>query len=1087
MNSLRLVLRSVVHYRNAHVGLFIGTALAATILTGALVVGDSVDHTLRTFAMQRLGNIHMVITAGDRVFDQTLGQKLPEAIKAPVATVLALPGMAIFQDSNSGERKQVNRIQALGVDDAFWKFGADPSITLDRREAALDERLAAALGVKAGDTVALRVSKPGLLSRDAPLSSREEESSQRANFTVKTIVSDAAMGRFGLSPSQLPPSNFFVRLTDLQQLVSIESQANLLLIGEGADVASVEAGLQASFNPGFVGLHVRERGDAILQLESDRIFIDEATENAALALPGAQGALTYLVNSISNAKGSTPYSFMTASDTLTQGLANDEIVINEWLAKQLDTREGERLTVKYYEVLPSNKFEERAREFTVKRVLSMADFAAEKLLVPEFPGLSNVESCKDWKIGMPMDEELLKDPANEAYWEEFKQTPKALITLAAGREIWTNRFGHLTAVRFDRASTTPEAILNGVGSKLTARDVGFEVRSVRENAELAVSQAMDLGGLFLGMSAFLLGSAFLLTGLLYAFGAQQRAEEMGILAAVGLTAGRIRNILLAEAIVVAIPGAIVGAGTGMGYAWALMYGLANAWQDAVGRIPILFHTNVDSLVYGVLGTIVCALIAAAMTVRRLLKHSTSELLHADFTQESRLKPVGARGLWTGIISLALALGMVAYAIIFPPADVAGLFFGSGFFALIAGLFLARHFLFRDASESRAPAIPTTVTFAMLNATRRRGRSMGIISSLAAGGFLVLAVSSMQSDVTANADKRWAGTGGFALYGESTVPILNPEEIDKASTDVKALGIRLYDGDDASCLNLNHAIRPRVLGVDPKRLAELGAFMSAADSKSWELLERDYGDNVVPALVGDSDTAMWTLKKKTDPEVGDTIVYRDDAGRDVTIKLVGRLPMRLSVFQGTILVSADSFTNLWPSQEGFRVFLADAPAAIQAQAIKDLQGAFDRYGLDVTPTTKRLEMFHAVEGTYLSMFLVLGGIGLLLGASATGVVVLRNLLERRREIALLHAVGFTTNAIFRLVAYEYGLLLLAGTVVGSVASAIAMLPAMSSSHGDGSPLWRFTVFAVVLGAALACTAAALVVGLRKVSVDSLRTE
>lgn len=69
------------------------------------------------------------------------------------------------------------------------------------------------------------------------------------------------------------------------------------------------------------------------------------------------------------------------------------------------------------EVLPSNKFEERSREFTIKRIVSMADLAQEKALVPEFPGLSNVESCKDWRFGMPMDEALLEDKPNEEILE----------------------------------------------------------------------------------------------------------------------------------------------------------------------------------------------------------------------------------------------------------------------------------------------------------------------------------------------------------------------------------------------------------------------------------------------------------------------------------------------------------------------------------------------------------------------------------------------------------------------------------------------------------------------------------------------
>ncbi len=1083
MGSLRLIARSLAHYRRAHVGLIVGTALAAAILTGALAVGDSVSHTLRTFALQRIGNAEYAVVSAEKLFSASLGPALHEKSAAPVAPVLVLRGMAIIQNNETGSRAQVNNVQAVGVDAEFWKL-AGTAIELGRREVALNQHLAQSLGAKVGDTVALRIPKPGLLSRDAPLSSREEETSARANFTVKAIAGDDQFGRFSLAASQLPPANFFVNIGDLQQLADIGEKANLLLIGASASLSQMDDALAQSWDPKLAGMTATVREGGIVQLESDRIFFDEATERAALAIPGGQGTLTYLVNTIKNDAHMTPYSFMTAGGALTSDLKDDEIIINEWLAGQLATREGERLAITYYEVLPSNKFEERSREFTIKRIVSMADLAQEKALVPEFPGLSNVESCKDWKIGMPMDEALLEDKPNEEYWKEHKQTPKALVNLSIGQAIWGNRFGRLTAVRFTDMQS--DEVMTALAKNMSPRDAGLEVRAIRENAIAAVEQATNLGGLFLGLSFFLLISALILTGLLYAFGTQQRAEELGILSALGYTKARVYSLMLGEAFMVAVPGAILGAAFGMGYAWALMIGLAHYWQSAVGRIPILFATQPQSIAIGILATIACALIIAFITLRRLLKHNVSDLVRADFTQESRVRGSGKIALLAAVAALAISVLLVAYAFISPPADAAGVFFGSGALALIGGLLFARHLLSRNTT-SRSAQRPTTTRFAMLNATRRRGRSLGIVSSLAAGGFLVLAVSSMQSDVSANADQRRSGTGGFALYAESTIPILDPTELNKAVPGTTAHGLRVLDGDDASCLNLNHAIRPRVLGLNEAEFAALGAFTGEFNSELWKLLDGAPGDGTVPAIVGDSDTAMWTLKKKTGIDNGDVLAYRDEAGRDVSVKLVGKLPMRLSVFQGTILMSSKNFTELWPSQEGFRTFLIDVPAGQVDEAEEKFRNAFDREGLEIATTVQRLEMFHAVEGTYLSMFLVLGGVGLLLGATATGVVVLRNIVERRREIALLRAVGFTPRDVVNVLASEYGILLVLGSIIGAIASTIAMIPALTSAHGGASPLLRLGVFVLVFASALACAAIALAVGLKKTATTDLRAE
>lgn len=1137
MSALHFILRSLWHYRRAHLGLLAGTVLAAAILTGALVVGDSVGYTLQTYAMQRLGRVQLAVTSGEKTFSTALLTPLKAALNAPqpltadddaprrrvVSCALALPGMAIYQDE-SGKKMQVNRVQALGVDRNFWTFARDMRgamanlsgdtrlamrevslyTRLERRECALDIRLAEQLGVKPGDTVALRISKPGLLSRDAPLSSREEDTSARANFKVKFIAGDDLMGRFSLAAGQLPPYNFFTSREDLQQLAEVEDQANLLLAGAGTDVEGLESALRSVWKPEFSGLKAVQRGN-VLQLESKGIFLDAATEKAALALPGAQGALTYLVNGLESGGRATPYSFMTAGGPLTEGLRDDEIVINAWLAEQLGVAEGGQVSVKYYEVLPSNKFIERTRAFTVKRVGTMEEFAAEKALVPEFPGLSNVESCKDWKIGMPMDEQLLKDTANEDYWKQYHETPKALVTLAAGQSMWANRFGRLTGVRFATGLASAsmwfvnvgnlgmlkeqlpmsDYLLAAIGHRLSPRDAGMEVRDVGAEAERAAKKSGELGGLFLGMSFFLLGAALVLTGLLYAFGAQQRAEEAGVLAALGYTRARIRALLLGEALLVALPGAVIGAELGMVYAWALLIGLANYWQDAVGRIPILFYPNAPSLVYGIVGTIVCALIAAWVTVRRLLKHSVNDLLRADFTQPFSAKPTGRAWFFAEYICWLSTAGMVGYALYAPPADPAETFFTSGFLALAGGLIFAWRRL--SPEKASTAGAPTIASLARMNAARRRGRSLAMVASLASGGFLVLATSAMQSDVHANADKRWAGTGGFAFYGESTVPILDPQELAKAMPGITPYGLRVYDGDDASCLNLNQAIRPRVIGVDDAVFTELKAFVEGGDETLWSLLDRNLGDKAIPALVGDSDTAMWTLKKTTGVEKGDLIPYRDDAGREVNLKLVGKLPMRMSVFQGTVLISAKNFTELWPSREGFRAFLIDAPADGGGEVIEKLRNKFDRSGLDIVPATTRLAMFHAVEGTYLSMFLVLGGIGLLLGATATGVVVLRNLLERRREIALLRALGFTPRDVFRLIFAEYGRLLVLAAAIGAVASGVVMIPALHDAHGVGSIAARLAAFALVIGSAALCALAGLRIGLRNTATNSLNAE
>ncbi|MBX7256990.1 MAG: ABC transporter permease [Candidatus Hydrogenedentes bacterium] len=1080
MNRFTPIARSLRYFKRLHAGLFFGTLLAASILTGALIVGDSADYTLRTYALSRLGGIHLVVVAGDRTFSQGLIRDVDAKVDTPLSGALLLRGMVIRQDAATGKQTQVNQAQITGVEDTFWSFGSAGPPVLGEREAAVDERLAARLGVKPGDTLALRIPVPSLLSRDAPLSSREEEAARRINVRVSAVLSDAQMGRFGLTATQLPPFNVFLRLGDLQSQMELQDRVNLVLFGGNTDASALQAAIRESWKPEYSGLRIRRAGNAALQLESDRIFIDEPVYNAASAIPQAQATLTYLVNRIAKGDRFTPYSFMTAG-ACADGLRDDQIVLNSWLASALDAREGDSISVAYYEVTPSNQFVERSRQFTVHSIVPIESLNLEKELVPDFPGLSNVESCADWKIGMPMDDTLLKDKSNEEYWKQYRQTPKAFVTLRAGQEMWGNRFGKVTAVRFQDPAATQQSIDSELARNVDPADLGFVVEDVRTKALKAVGEAIDLGGLFFGMSFFLLISALTLTALLYTLGVQQRAGEIGLMLAIGLGRARVRTQFLTEGFLVSVPAALLGALIGIAYAQALLQGLAKFWGGAVGNIHILFHASGSSIASGAAATIFCALGVTFLCLRRIMRFPARELLQGDFTQPRQTYRTGRIGRIVATLSLLSAVTITALTFFSEAEDVSMSFFTSGFLVLLAGLLIARDMLIRAAFSKRA-GLPTPWRIALLNASRRRSRSLGMISTLASGCFLVLAVASMQKDPAANSEMHWSGTGGFSLYAETTTPLIDSAAISKAFPEFTSAALRVRDGDDASCLNLNHAQTPRIFGVNTEAMTEMKAFLPANGDNIWRLLDSDTG-NTVPILAGDANTAMWGLKMK----VGDTLDVLDDSGNTVSLKLVGTLPMALSVFQGTVLISDAAFTRLWPSEQGFRAFLVASASPPAPETVAKLQSDFSRDGMDVMTTVDRLRMFYAVESTYLSMFLALGGLGVLLGAAATGIVVLRNVFERRREIALLHAFGYPAPMVFRLLLREHALLLLGGILVGAGAATVAMTPALVSMQTAAGALSRYTVPFAALLLAAASVWAALVFALRSSNIRALRSE
>lgn len=434
-----------------------------------------------------------------------------------------------------------------------------------------------------------------------------------------------------------------------------------------------------------------------------------------------------------------------------------------------------------------------------------------------------------------------------------------------------------------------------------------------------------------------------------------------------------------------------------------------------------------------------------------------------------------------------ALVLIGSALASESLNVALIFFAAGALLLVAGVGAFRWLLRRMSSPDSIQRL-TFLSLAFENAARRRGRSLSVAALLATGAFLVLAVSSMRMDVTANADRRSSGTGGFELYAETTLPLPENPAGSLRAKDTAIVALRVQDGDDASCLNLNRAQSPRLLGVNPDELTALRAFLPEhAQDDLWSLLTMDLRDGAVPALVGDSDTALWGLQKKTGIENGDDLIYRDDDGNEVAVKLVGRLPMRLSVFQGTILISDAWFTRLFPSEAGFRAFLIDTPPDQADSIAAALNKTFEREGMNVEPAPERLLRFYAVESTYLAMFLVLGGLGMVLGSAALGIVVLRNLFERRSEIAMLRAVGFDQRALLRLFLMEYLVLFGAGVAIGGAAAAMAMLPAAASA-GTSSPIGlQALIFAAVALTGIVCIVFAVRAGIGREDFAALRTE
>ncbi|UCH95161.1 MAG: FtsX-like permease family protein [Candidatus Aminicenantes bacterium] len=1123
MNYWKLLRRSLGFYRKSHFWVVLGTMISTAILVGALIIGDSVKFSLGQIVFARLGNTEFALTSGDRFFRTQIADDLAKILDTTVAPLLQTRGIAIAE----GGQRRVNKIQIIGVDARFGEIagikGFYDNISPD--EAIINHHLASRLQLEAGDEVLLRIKKLDMIPKDIPLS-LDTDNTMAKPFKVRAIASDAQFGRFNLKADQVAPDTVFVSLFSLSGEMGYDSRANVLLIqkllqgvqGDGFLEKSppgrrrqVDEAFKKTWALADVGLEVRDLpGRDMVEIKSNRIFLEASIVNAALNIDkNVQPVLTYFVNEIGLGNKSTPYSFVSAPGTLIvpPGMKDDEIIINEWLAGDLNANQGDQIRLTYYVLGPMRDLIEERADFRVKGIVSLTDPYVDRHLMPDFPGLAGEQNCRDWNPGIPIDLDRIREK-DEDYWDKYRGTPKAFVTLNAAQKMWRNRFGDLTAIRF------PGLEKNEIEKKLIGEmdpaHFGFVFREVREEGLRASAESVDFGQLFLGLSFFIILAALLLTGLLYVFNVEKRSEENGLFLALGFPKKNVRRFVLMEGAVIIIIGSLLGSAVGVLYNQVILYALKTVWHGAVGTSMLQIHLKFSSILMGAVIGIFIAFFTIWLVTRKQFKQPVTGLQRGLTKLEAYREKSPRISMLIGILGVIAVIIILVTTKFETGREAFMFFFTAGSLLLVSGMAFIKVWLYRlgrratskkflqggpgaprrgepKMAKCFAPYAVRHAPCAMLsppsrrrqekslfsigvrNNVRRPVRSLTLIGLLACGVFIVFTVGANRVVSTKDAERRESGTGGFALYGESSIPVLYDLNSKKGtrfygleSINAKGVGyvqFRVKEGDDASCLNLNRVSNPRLIGVDPDELTRRASFSFVEKTgevdpgNPWGILKQNLSDGSIPAAA-DQTVIVWGLGKA----VGDTLSYMDESGKTFKIKLVGGLAN--SIFQGSIIISEQALIQKYPSISGYRLFLIDAPFENLDEISKELSWVMQDQGLDLVPTSGRLAEFNRVENTYLSIFLILGSFGLILGSIGLGIVVWRNVKERQGELALLRAVGFSRKSIQRMVLYEHMALLAAGIICGIAAALLATLPSIMTP-GAGVPYFTMILLLIIV--------------------------
>ena len=787
--------------------------------------------------------------------------------------------------------------------------------------------------------------------------------------------------------------------------------------------------------------------------------------------------MVYLANNIQEKSNAVPYSVIAGIDATLQKKLGVKLAANEksgekiwlldWNESPLKPAIGDAVGLEYFLPEVVGKPIEKKDSFQFAGYIPADINLVDPEITPDFPGITDKLSLDSWNPPFPYDNKRIK-PRDEKYWQDFRSVPKAFIDLDAAKSLWGSRFGKITSIR---VYPTNLSFPDGFAADFQARllksidpfSVGFVFQDLRARFQQSSQSGTDFSGLFVGFSFFLILSALILVALLFRLHLERRASQVGTVLALGATQKQVAHLLLLEGLLVAGLGVLLGLGVACVYAIGLLQYLKSNWPDNSLQQILKLHIPFKTLCMGFVLAFIMSAVAIFRTSRTLVKTSVMTLIKGGYLDSTVLNSKQPLSLLIyGSLFMMLGFGML-----FLPSSQdhelkALKFFGAGGLVLTSGLFFLGAFLrYVHKIMVFGHGFDGLARLALRNMARNKTRSLLTAGLLSSAAFLIIAVEPFRKEADSNTGKN-SGTGGFSFVVETNIPVLsgldgpsgietildgvqksnrgNPQramqQVDRFKNvlkDVKVFSLRFNPGDDASCLNLFAPSKPRILGV-PNSLQQRGGFLFSATSEAkenpWNLL--DSSNTLVNAFV-EKNTVEWMIHSG----LGKDYKIQDASGKDELLKFAGLF--QGSVFQSEILIGESQFLKFYPQQQGYQYFLIDADSKDLSEIEEAFKIGLSDYGAKVSKTKDLVERFASVENAYLSMFQGLGTIGLLIGTMGVAAVLARSVWERRAELGLLSALGFTQVDVVLVMLLEHALLLFLGLGIGTLAALVSVLP------------------------------------------------
>ncbi len=563
---------------------------------------------------------------------------------------------------------------------------------------------------------------------------------------------------------------------------------------------------------------------------------------------------------------------------------------------------------------------------------------------------------------------------------------------------------------------------------------------------------------------------------------RRRTLEIAVLKTIGLQAGQITSLFLVEALLLGVIGSIVGIVLGWGTTFIIkgvaesLFGQALPFRIALTPVFNGFVIGIlVTTIFGFLPTLTAGQVRPGIVLRPsdnvVPKAGVGRILIALAVIIIALSLVastilGSFGLSLVIVSVAFVLIGILYAILW------------GLIWLVGNIF------------PTLGSVDLKISLRQMLAGRGRGAStlLALVIGVFSLSLITLFASSINNLLSSALEE---GAGGNIIVSVATMNTLptveetiqNFEAVESYETlinyTVELVGMTLADGTELSREDINARVlaAPQTIPFGPpltdaQRLQIFDAQLSTIDALEVDNLpdvhfiagrQLDVDDIGMPQIVLTDNDSIDALGV----QVGDNLIFQyisqnplsgeqtDTAAFEV-VGIAQQAAVNISFNNSSTYAFSESFPETW-SPTGISV-IVDVPEENVPEfrrAIGAIPGTF------ALETARFVRLFINLLGTFTAFPIMVAALGLVVGGVVIANSVALTTMERRREIAVMKAIGLQRERVLGMILLENGLLGFIGGLIGVGIGLLALFLLLTLSMGPADAIPYGTALLLML--------------------------